>query len=136
MNGQAEVFLVAPAMAFFISKSINSAAKHLAWKDIRRRKGDPRPDSDLITAFLKKQPEIDQSDWEIAAGRTTPTPIGIEVLPFRDALFLAFQFESDIYKILRIAPTLSFYLVDMVRDAERDGMVDISNADSPTHYKN
>jgi len=135
-DGSTDVVAMPPATAFHIASSVGRAIGALKFRDLRRRSGDPRPELPVIRAFLDRQPDIAQQDWDGADESRRAAEC--EVHAFPEAVFLAFNLASrpDIYKALAVPPPISFYLVDIVRQMERDrALIDISAVPSASDRK-
>jgi hypothetical protein len=130
-----ESVVIPIGIAFHISRSVGSAIGNIKYRDIRRRGGDARPKLPEIRTFLENQPDIEQRDWD----ETDKSKMaeGCEVRAFKDAVFLGFKLiASDIYKILAVPPSISFYLVDMIEQVKREaGLIDIATTESPSDQK-
>jgi hypothetical protein len=134
-NRTTEVVVMPPVVAFHISRSVGDAIGQLKYRDLRRRAGDSRPEFPAIRAALDNQPNVQQSDWDSA--ERSQIAIGCEVRAFPDGLFLGFNIDAaGSYRILAVPPTISFYLVDMIERARREGaMRDIGTEGSPSDHK-
>lgn len=126
-NGKTELHFIATSLMLHIKRSFQKALAHYKWPDIRRRKGDPRPEEQIVADFLAKQPDITDEDWGMKPDGTN-VPINVEVHAFSNAVFVGLQQNENTYRVVRFPPDLLRYLIDIVADYERDGgMVDIQN---------
>jgi hypothetical protein len=137
-DGAEEVIVLPPAVAFHVRDSARKSIETLRYRDVRRRVGDSRPEMPDIRRFLDGQPDLFPGDWDGKGNQRVA--YACEVSAFSDALFLAFGIgdqKLSIYKSLRLPPVLSFYLVAMISELERDrAIVDLSKATSPSTEKN
>jgi len=133
-NGSDDIVIAPTTVAFRVRDSLSHAIKRLMYRDVRRRKDDPRPELPEIRVFRDNQPDIEPADWD-GADRSR-VAVGCEVRTYRDAVFLGFNVgDGQTYKVLRFSPQLSFYLVNTLVKMERDGALKdlLGGADGPKH---
>jgi hypothetical protein len=134
-NGQSNVVFLPPAVAF-LRESIRAASRRFRYRDVRRRIGEARSEPQIINDFLDRQPVIAVDDWDALAGRAPRITKGCEIHAFKEAVFLGFLMSEDIYQIFRLQRAISFYLPEMVDEAERSGvLIDLERALSPSHRR-
>lgn len=102
-----ETIHIPPAVTFHIRRSIKRAIKRLKWLDPRNDISPQNPKYDVLSAFIQKQPDFEDSDWIDNADTEPNLAIGCEVHAYKDMLFLGFQVSELSYKILKIDPCLS-----------------------------
>lgn len=119
-KGSDDVVIAPTTVAFHIRSAFRHAVTKLKYKDVRRRGSNPKPELPVIRAFLDNQPDIEPGDWD--GQDRSRIAVGCEVRAFSDAVFLGFNVgDGTIYKVLRLAPPLSFYIVDTLAMMEREG---------------
>lgn len=134
-TGLSDVVFLPPAVAFHIRRAIRAAHRRLGTRDVRRR-GEQRPEPQIIRTFLEQQPAIGGDDWDAMAGKTPRLAKGCEIHAFPDAIYLGFMISDDIFQVFRLAPAISFYLPEMIDEAEQTGvLVDLGSADPPSHHR-
>jgi hypothetical protein len=135
-NGGAHVVFLPPLVAFHIRASIRDASRKHRYRDVRRRVGEARPEPQIIKDFLDGQPEICGDDWDALGGEVPRIAQGCEVHAFRDAVFLAFMVSGDTFQVFRVHPAISFYLPEMIDEAEQTGvLIDLEKAVPPSRHR-
>jgi hypothetical protein len=134
-NGRTDVVFLPPAVAFHVRNSIRDASRAHRYRDVRRRLGEPRPEPQIIRDFLDRQPVMAGDDWDALAGQAPRIAKGCEVHAFKDAIILGFIVSDDILQVFRLHPAISFYLPEMVDEAEQTNMlIDLDRVDPPSHH--
>lgn len=135
-NGTEELMFLPPGIAFHVRDCLRDAIRRHRYRDIRRKAGDVKPEVQIVQAFRDRQPVFEENDWDAKAGDTARSALGSEVHVYTNAVFLVFQITDDMYRALRLHPALSYYLVEMVNKAEKEGgIVDLSKASPPSNRK-
>jgi hypothetical protein len=129
-----ELIRIPPPLAIYIAASLRKAISRHSYKDIRRRAGDKKPQLGLIKSFPDNQPSFLEEEWDCAKDKHPSVAIGCEVHSFSNAVFIAFQVTPDTFRIYRFPPAISFYLAEMIEEADHDGsLLDISRIQPGDH---
>jgi len=136
-SGREEVIHLPPAVAFHVRDSIQDCITRFSYRDTRRRAGDSREETTVIARFLAGQPDFEKADWGSKPAGKPRVAIGCEVHCFPHAFFTAFQLGHETFLVYRYPAQLSFYLAEMINDAENDGkLVDLSRAPTASKSSN
>ncbi len=135
-NKAKELIYVPSSVAIALRKSLDGLFNAAKYQDVRRRAGDPLPDNEIIKSFLRNQPDIVDGDWDFKGSDISRAQaVAVEVQGFHDAVFVAFIIRENEYKVLRLDPSISFYLIEMIREAEAGGLIDLVAAQPPSNRR-
>jgi hypothetical protein len=120
-NNQEDIVFLPSAVAFHIRNSLRDASQKHRYRDVRSKVSESQPEPQIIQDFLDRQPALAGDDWDALAGQAPRLVKGCEVHAFKDAIFFGFMITDDIYAIFRLHPAISFYLTEMIDEAEQTG---------------
>jgi hypothetical protein len=130
-DGREEVLRLPSPLTIHVAKSLRESIRQHKYKDVRRQKGDKKLELGLVRSFLDKQPTLSERDWDFSQDQKPSVVTGCEVHSFSNAVFIGLKVTSDTYRIYRFPPAISFYLAEMIEEADRAGhLLDVSRIQS------